>query len=69
MFANPTCVSRVPLISTSLTPYIGGEKMSRKMFAIVSLIVLASMVLTACQPQTIVQTVEVTKIVAGEVGG
>ncbi len=39
--------------------------MSRKMFAVVSLIVLASMVLTACQPQTIVQTVEVTKIVAG----
>ena len=39
--------------------------MSRKMFSIVSLIVLASMVLTACQPQTIVQTVEVTKIVAG----
>jgi len=39
--------------------------MSRKTFVVVSLVVLASMVLTACQPQTIVQTVEVTKIVAG----
>ena len=39
--------------------------MSRKTFAVVSLVVLASMVLTACQPQTVVQTVEVTKIVAG----
>ena len=39
--------------------------MSRKMFAVVSLVVLASLVLTACQPQTVVQTIEVTKIVAG----
>ena len=39
--------------------------MSRKTFVVVSLVVLASMVLTACQPQTVVQTIEVTKIVAG----
>jgi len=39
--------------------------MSSKLFNLVSLVVLVSMVLTACQPQTVVQTVEVTKIVAG----
>ncbi len=33
--------------------------MSRKMFAVVSLVVLASLLMTACQPQTVVQTVVV----------
>jgi len=33
--------------------------MSRKLFAVVSLVVLASLLMTACQPQTVVQTVVV----------
>ncbi len=37
----------------------------KKLWLVIGLVVIASMVLTACQPQTIVQTVEVTKIVAG----
>jgi len=43
--------------------------MSRKIFAAVSLLVLASLLMTACQPQTVVQTVVVkeTSIVEKQV--
>jgi peptide/nickel transport system substrate-binding protein len=37
------------------------KRMRSKLFTIVSLIILASMALAACQPQTIIQTVEVEK--------
>jgi peptide/nickel transport system substrate-binding protein len=42
--------------------------MSRKLFAVVSLVVLASLLMTACQPQTVVQTVVVkeTSVVTQE---
>jgi len=39
--------------------------MSKKLMIVLGLVVVASMVLAACQPQTVVQTVVVTEIVAG----
>jgi len=41
--------------------------MSRKLMLILGILIVASMVLAACQPQTIIQTVEVTKEVPVEV--